>query len=227
MVRSTCHTGPMTLLSTSPAVAVQHKETARIRLRGLIAIAAIAPLTLMGCTQDEETAPATPQNPQSGQPSAETEEPQQTPAPESNAQGESSPEDGNSGEVPPGEGPGGELPDPDDMNIERTVELGAYFSEDEACMSVGSMMDGLQTDMNAGVEEQDVLDEIYSAVEQNYILVPIELREPLENILTLLDTEADTLDEEAVLVAAEPVAGWLTVGFCEGEYHNQMSPGDA
>ena len=89
------------------------------------------------------------------------------------------------------------------------------------------MIDGLQTDMNSGVEEQGVVDEIYLAVEQNYILAPDELREPLENILSLLDTEVDSLDEEAVLVAAEPVSGWLTVGFCDGEYHNQVFGDDA
>ncbi|MCH8564213.1 hypothetical protein LTH96_00475 [Nesterenkonia sp. LB17] len=157
----------------------------------------------------------------------ESEEPQQTPTPEPEEQPDTSPDDGNSGEIPQGEGPGGDLPDPDEIDIERTEELGAYFSEEEACMFIGSMMEGLQTDMNEGVEDQEVLDEIYSAVEQNYILVPVELREPLENILVLVDTDVESLDEEAVLVAAEPVDGWLTVEFCEGEYHNQTSGGDA
>jgi len=93
-------------------------------------------------------------------------------------------------------------------------------------MSVGSMIDGLRTDMNQGVEEQDVLYEVYLAVEQTYILVPKDLREPMENILQLLDTDVADLDEEEVLVAAEPVDGWLTVDFCEGDYHNQSHSDD-
>lgn len=184
-------------------------------------------LVLVGCAAEEEPVEAgeSPEATTSETPASE--EPSASPEPaEKDTQSEQEP-GGNAGEIPSGEGPGGELPDPDELDLDRTEELGAYFSEAEACMSIGSMIDGLQMDMNSGVQEQGVVDEIYLAVEQNYILAPDELREPLENILILLDTEVDSLDEEAVLVAAEPVAGWLTVGFCDGEYHNQSSGGDA
>ncbi|MBO0598075.1 hypothetical protein I2485_05365 [Nesterenkonia sp. E16_7] len=186
-------------------------------------------LVLLGCA--EEKSPGTPTEPsatadtsapETSEPPApsETTQPETTEAPEGQDPGEGGDGAGSA------EGRGGDLPDPDAVDLERTEELGAYFSEEEACMSVGSMLDGLQNDMNSGIEEDAVLDEIYSAVEQNYILVPDELREPMEDILDLLDTEVDSLDEEAVLVAAEPVDGWLTVGFCEGEYHNQTSDED-
>ncbi|MCH8562254.1 hypothetical protein LTI14_03325 [Nesterenkonia sp. YGD6] len=187
----------------------------------------MTPFALLGCAAEEEPSSPTQPSSESAPPVEESEEPQQTSTPEPEEQPDTSPDDGDSGEIPQGEGPGGDLPDPDEIDIERTEELGAYFSEEEACMFIGSMMEGLQTDMNEGVEDQEVLDEIYSAVEQNYILVPVELREPLENILALVDTDVESLDEEAVLVAAEPVDGWFTVEFCEGEYHNQTSGGDA
>ncbi|KUG59888.1 hypothetical protein [Nesterenkonia jeotgali] len=203
-------------------------ETTRTRARGALALVAMTPLLLLGCMAEEDPstgnetseAPEAPgsQAPESSQPSG-TPDSGETETPEEDAPSE------DPGEIPSPEGPSGELQDPDSLDLERTEELGAYFSEEEACMSVGSMIDGLESDMNSGIEEQDVLDDIYSAVEQNYILVPEELREPLRNILTLLDTDVETLDEESVLVAAEPVAGWLTVEFCDGEYHNQ-TPGD-
>lgn len=198
--------------------------TTGARLRSTLALVAIAPLVLLGCAAEEESGES-PETPASEAPASA--EPSASPEPtEEDVESEGEAGD-DAGEIPSGEGRGGELPDPDELDLERTEELGAYFSEAEACMSVGSMIDGLQTDMNSGVEEQGVVDEIYLAVEQNYILAPDELREPLENILSLLDTEVDSLDEEAVLVAAEPVAGWLTVGFCDGEYHNQVFGDDA
>ncbi|MGJ9372701.1 hypothetical protein [Nesterenkonia sp. CF4.4] len=194
------------------------------RIGSTLALIAMTPLVLMGCAAEDESGESpetsTSEAPASAEPSAS---PEPT---EDDAEIEAEAGD-DAGEIPSGEGPGGELPDPDELDLERTEELGAFFSEEEACMSVGTMLDGLQSDMNSGVEEQDVIDEIYSAVEQNYIFVPDELREPLENILVLLDTDVDSLDEESVLVAAEPVAGWLTVGFCDGEYHNQVSGDDA
>lgn len=217
----------MTLLSASTAVPDKGDEASRIPARGLLTLATIAPFLLLGCAVEEEPSPPAQESVQSEPSATESEEPEQTPAPEPTEPSDLAPGEGASGEIPSGEGPGGDLPDPDELDLERTEELGAYFSEEEACMSIGSMLEGLQTDMNSGVEDQGVLDEIYSAVEQNYILVPVELREPLENILELVDTDVESLDEEEVLVAAEPVDGWLTVGFCEGEYHNQNPGSDA
>lgn len=209
-----------TFASTTPRPPLLGATAGRIRCA--LALVAVTPLVLVGCAaEDEPVEPgSSPEAPASAEPSTPPEPTEE----DTESDGEPG---GEAGEIPSGEGPRGELPDPDELDLDRTDELGAYFSEEEACMSVGLMVDGLQTDMNSEVEEQSVLDEIYSAVEQNYILVPDELREPLENILVLLDTEVDSLDEEAVLVAAEPVAGWLTVGFCEGEYHNQVSGDDA
>lgn len=203
-------------------------ETPRTRAHGALALVAMTPLLLLGCmAQDESiTGSETSDAPEaSGSQAPESPQPDGTPnSNETESPDEDTPSE-DLGEIPSPEGPSGELQDPDSLDPERTEELGAYFSEEEACMSIGSMIDGLESDMNSGIEEQDVLDDIYSAVEQNYILVPEELREPLRNILTLLDTDVETLDEESVLVAAEPVAGWLTVEFCDGEYHNQ-TPGD-
>lgn len=226
-MRGACHTGRMTPLPASTSAPVHPTENARTRVRGLLTLATITPLLLLGCATEEEPSSATQESSQSAPSTEEVEEPRQTSAPESEDQTDAPPNDGASGEIPRGEGPDGDLPDPDEMNIERTEELGAYFSEDEACMFIGSLLEGLQSDMNSGVEDQEVLDEIYSAVEQNYILAPVELREPLRNILALVDTDVESLDEEAVLVAAEPVDGWLTVGFCEGEYHSQTPENEA
>lgn len=215
----------MTLLSASTATPGQGAETARTPGLRLLTLATLAPFLLLGCAAEEEPNTPAPETAQPEPSASQDAEPEPSSTPESDESSDDSPGDEDQGEIPRGEGPGGQLPDPDELDLERTEELGAYFSEEEACMSIGSMLEGLQNDMSSGVADQDVLDEIYSAVEQNYILVPLELREPLENILTLVETDVDSLDEEAVLVAAEPVDGWLTVGFCEGEYHNQ-NPGD-
>ena len=215
----------MNLLLASPAASASPSSTSRARSRALLTSAAIASLLLVGCTVEED--PESPSSesgsqaaPGSQEPSSEAPEDAATSDAGSDATQESS------SEAESETGAGTELPDPDEMDLERTDELGAYLSEEEACMSVGSMIDGLRTDMNQGVEEQDVLDEVYLAVEQTYILVPNDLREPMENILQLLDTDVADLDEEEVLVAAEPVDGWLTVDFCEGDYHNQSHSDD-
>lgn len=174
---------------------------------------------LVGCAVEEEPSSSSSDFPSPSGDASEETAPAETQSPDSTSESESEsePEDNDAS----GGAPDDELPDPDAMDMERTEELGAYFSEEEACLSVGSMVDGLRSDMNQGIEEQDVLDDSYSAVEQTYVLVPAELRDPLENILELLNTGVEDLDEEEVLVAAEPVEGWLTVGFCDGEYHNQ------
>ncbi|GAA1155244.1 hypothetical protein [Nesterenkonia sandarakina] len=218
----------MTSIIPSKTTPERSVGTPRTRARGALALVAMAPLLLLGCMAEDEsnTGSETSDAPEApGSQAPESPQPDGTPnSDETDTPDEDTPSE-DLGEIPSPEGPSGELQDPDSLDLERTEELGAYFSEEEACMSVGSMIDGLESDMNSGIEEQDVLDDIYSAVEQNYILVPEELREPLRNILTLLDTDVETLDEESVLVAAEPVAGWLTVEFCDGEYHNQ-TPGD-
>ncbi len=185
-------------------------------------MAAIAPLMLVSCAVEEEPSSSSSDSSSPSSVTSEEVEPAETQAADPEGGADSEP----GGEDPSEAEPDDELPDPDAMDMERTEELGAYFSEEETCLSVGSMVDGLRSDMNQGVEEQDVLDEAYLAVEQTYVLVPEELRDPLENILNLLNTQVEDLDEEAVLVAAEPVEGWLTVEFCEGEYHNQ-SQGEA
>lgn len=180
-------------------------------------MAAIAPLMLVGCAVEEEPSSSSSESPSPSSIDSEEAEPVETSAPDEESGTESESDDEDASDPAPDD----ELPDPDAMDMERTEELGAYFSEEEACLSVGSMVDGLRSDMNQGVEEQEILDEAYLAVEQTYVLVPDELRDPLENILNLLNTEVEDLDEEEVLVAAEPVEGWLTVEFCDGEYHNQ------
>lgn len=212
----------MTPPLTSDRTPVRGTGTAKTRFRGALALATITPLLLLGCAVEEGPSAEASPSPESS--ATETPEAQQ-PTDSDSVTGEEV--DGDTNDLPTGQGPGGDLPDPEEMDLERTEELGAYFSEEEACMSVGSMLDGLQEDMNSGVTEQDVLDDIYLAVEQNYILAPAELREHFENILALLDTDVGSLEEEEVMVAAEPVDGWLTVGFCEGEYHNQTSGNDA
>lgn len=207
----------MNLLPAPPAARVQGSRPLSPRLRAALSMAAIAPLMLVGCAVEEEPSSSSSDSPSPSSIDSEEAEPVETSAPdeESDTESESDDEDAS------GRAPDDELPDPDAMDMERTEELGAYFSEEEACLSVGSMVDGLRSDMNQGVEEQEILDEAYLAVEQTYVLVPDELRDPLENILNLLNTEVENLDEEEVLVAAEPVEGWLTVEFCDGEYHNQ------
>ncbi|MBE1514661.1 hypothetical protein [Nesterenkonia halotolerans] len=207
----------MNLLPAPPAARVQGSRPLSPRLRAALSMAAIAPLMLVGCAVEEEPSSSSSESPSPSSIDSEEAEPVETSAPdeESDTESESDDEDAS------GPAPDDELPDPDAMDMERTEELGAYFSEEEACLSVGSMVDGLRSDMNQGIEEQEILDEAYLAVEQTYVLVPDELRDPLKNILNLLNTEVENLDEEEVLVAAEPVEGWLTVEFCDGQYHNQ------
>ncbi|MGJ9424421.1 hypothetical protein ACHABX_01105 [Nesterenkonia halotolerans] len=213
----------MNLLPAPPAARVRGSRPLSPRLRAALSMAMIAPLMLVGCAVEEEPSSSSSDSPSPSSIDSEEAEPVETPAPdeESDAESESESESEGEGEDTSGAAPDEELPDPDAMDMERTEELGAYFSEEEACLSVGSMVDGLRSDMNQGVEEQEILDEAYLAVEQTYVLVPDELRDPLENILNLLNTKVENLDEEEVLVAAEPVEGWLTVEFCDGEYHNQ------
>ncbi|GAA1138459.1 hypothetical protein [Nesterenkonia lutea] len=187
------------------------------RLRGMLTLALIAPLGLIGCTVEEESDASTDETATPSAAASEETGTEESTAPEADSDASAEPTSQGSAD----DGEDADLPDPDAMDMERTEELGAFFSEEEACLSVGSMVDGLHEDMNQGIEEQDILDDAYSAVEQTYILVPVELREPLEKILTLLDTDVEDLDEEEVLVAAEPVDGWLTVEFCDGQYHNQ------
>lgn len=207
----------MNLLPAPPAARVQGSRPLSPRLRAALSMAAIAPLMLVGCAVEEEPSSSSSESPSPSSIDSEEAEPVETSAPDEESGTESESDDEDASDPAPDD----ELPDPDAMDMERTEELGAYFSEEEACLSVGSMVDGLRSDMNQGVEEQEILDEAYLAVEQTYVLVPDELRDPLENILNLLNTEVEDLDEEEVLVAAEPVEGWLTVEFCDGEYHNQ------
>lgn len=172
---------------------------ARLRAAGL-GVACAATLLLSACASGEAQDGTTPGTPESSSP------------------GSASPE---GSEAPTGGEDQRELPDPDAMDIERDEELGGFLSEEEACMAVGTLADGLGEDLDGGIGSEEDLEEAYQAVEQTYLYVPEELRAPLEEVLAELDAEdPEDLDEETVLSGLEELDGWVDET-CDGEYHNQ------
>ncbi|WP_010525832.1 hypothetical protein [Nesterenkonia sp. F] len=103
---------------------------------------------------------------------------------------------------------------------QRSAELGAYFSRDEACMAVGSTLDGLRADMDGGLQSAEDLAGAHEAVEQTYRMVPATLRDPFAAVDATLGEDLDSLDRQAVLTELEPVQSWMD-GTCDGEYHSQ------
>lgn len=147
-----------------------------------------------------------------------------TAAPESSA----APKAGDGSATPgasasPGE-PG--LPTPEELDsggLERTAELGAYFSRDEACMAIGSTVDGLRADMDGGLQTSEDLSGAHAAVEQTYRMVPATLRDPFVAVDEALGEDLDALDRPTVLEELEPVQSWMDET-CGGEYHSQDEP---
>lgn len=115
------------------------------------------------------------------------------------------------------------LPAPEELDadgMERSEELGAYFSRDEACMAVGSTLDGLRADMDGGLQSAEDLAGAHEAVEQTYRMVPASLREPFAAVDEALGADVESLDRQAVLDALQPVDSWMEQT-CDGEYHSQ------
>lgn len=115
------------------------------------------------------------------------------------------------------------LPAPEDLDAdgqERSEELGAFFSRDEACMTIGSTVDGLRADMDGGLQTEEDLAGAHEAVEQTYRLAPSSLRAPLQAVDQALGEDLEALDREGVLEELEPVDAWMQET-CDGEYHSQ------
>lgn len=139
--------------------------------------------------------------------------------PSSAAPSSSGGDDGSSSAAP-GE-PG--LPAPEELDADgqqRSAELGAYFSRDEACMAVGSTLDGLRADMDGGLQSAEDLAGAHEAVEQTYRMVPATLRDPFAAVDAALGEDLDSLDRQAVRTELEPVQDWMD-RTCDGEYHSQ------
>lgn len=105
---------------------------------------------------------------------------------------------------------------------ESSEELGEFFSEDEACMTVGMMAEGLRTDIEEGFGSQADLDDAREAVEQTAELAPDDVKATLESLSEHLDAEPEALDASAVGDDLDEVETWIDEGFCEGEYHDQL-----
>lgn len=170
--------------------------------RLLAALVLATPVALAGCADDGDSDPDT------------TEQETDAPA-EDDEEGGDDAED----EEPESDETDG-LPDPETVDVDRTEELGGFFSEEEACMTIGSTVDGLHDDMEGGLESEEDLEGAYEAVEQTYVLAPEDLREPLENIAEHLDVDYGEVDAGAVLEELEPLEEWVE-DTCEGEYHQQ------
>lgn len=129
-------------------------------------------------------------------------------------------DDGGSSSADPGE-PG--LPAPEELETDgrqRSAELGAYFSRDEACMAVGSTLDGLRADMDGGLQSAEDLAGAHEAVEQTYRMVPATLRDPLAAVDAALGEDPDSLDRQAVLTELGPVEEWMD-RTCDGDHPSQ------
>ncbi|GAB3193837.1 hypothetical protein [Nesterenkonia suensis] len=197
--------------------------------RTAAAVLLAAPLLLAGCVADdpnsEETADTAP-SPQESEPEdaddatgGSDDEAEEAADPEEQEE-ESGADDAEEEIVRDG------LPDPDtELEAERTEELGAFFSEEEACMTVGSTVDGLRADMEEGLESPEDADGAYAAVEQTYLLVPEDLRGPLETIAGYLEADHGAIDAPAVLAELEPLEDWM-LETCDGQYHQQDLPED-
>ncbi|GAA1183836.1 hypothetical protein [Nesterenkonia xinjiangensis] len=193
------------------------------------AVALIAPLLLMGCAADtgDDDRPAEADGDEA------TSEPAEDPSPDDDNphdDGDASEDGAQDVESQDGADDSQEaitrdgLPDPETtLDVERTEELGAFFSEEEACMTVGSTVDGLRDDMENGLETEQDADGAYEAVEQTYLLVPEDLRAPFESIASLLEADHDAVDTESVLTELEPLDTWM-LETCDGQYHQQDSP---
>ncbi|GAA3288238.1 hypothetical protein [Nesterenkonia halobia] len=129
-------------------------------------------------------------------------------------------DDGGSSSADPGE-PG--LPAPEELDTDgrqRSAELGAYLSRDEACMAVGSTLDGLRADMDGGLQSAEDLAGAHEAVEQTYRMVPATLRDPFAAVDAALGEDPDSLDRQAVLTELEPVEEWMD-RTCDGDHPSQ------
>lgn len=129
-------------------------------------------------------------------------------------------DDGGSSSADPGE-PG--LPAPEELETDgrqRSAELGAYLSRDEACMAVGSTLDGLRADMDGGLQSAEDLAGAHEAVEQTYRMVPATLRDPLAAVDAALGEDPDSLDRQTVLTELEPVEEWMD-RTCDGDHPSQ------
>lgn len=129
-------------------------------------------------------------------------------------------DDGGSSSADPGE-PG--LPAPEELETDgrqRSAELGAYLSRDEACMAVGSTLDGLRADMDGGLQSAEDLAGAHEAVEQTYRMVPATLRDPLAAVDAALGEDPDSLDRQTVLTKLEPVEEWMD-RTCDGDHPSQ------
>lgn len=127
---------------------------------------------------------------------------------------------GGSSSADPGE-PG--LPAPEELKTDgrqRSAELGAYLSRDEACMAVGSTLDGLRADMDGGLQSAEDLAGAHEAVEQTYRMVPATLRDPLAAVDAALGEDPDSLDRQTVLTELEPVEEWMD-RTCDGDHPSQ------
>ena len=104
-----------------------------------------------------------------------------------------------------------------------------FFSEDEACMTVGMMAEGLRADIDGGFDSEADQDEAREAVEQTAELSPEDIKASLDSLAQRLDTDPDSLDASAVNDDLDDVEAWIDEGFCEGEYHSQLdeqAPGE-
>ena len=220
-----------------------HPNPCRFRSRwsSIAAVALAGPLILVGCAESPGDEPADDDGQEAPEETSAAEEENDDEADagadstdDSAADEEETSEDDDAGDGASVDedddedaaGSRGGLPDPEEtLDVERTEELGAFFSEEEACMTVGSTADGLRGDMDIGLQTEDDIDGAYEAVEQTYLLVPEDLRGPFENIAQLLEVDHDDVDAEAVLTELEPIDLWIEDA-CDGQYHQQDVPGE-
>lgn len=175
--------------------------------RALALLTFAAPFALSGCAGDDDAPGTEGQNSDEQSPDTST-EPDYEDAEDAAGPGEDGPEDAD------------DLPDQESADVERTDELGGFFSEEEACMAIGSTVDGLHEDMEGGLESEEDLDGAHEAVTQTYALAPDELHTPLGSIAELLDVEYGELEAGAVLEELAPLEEWVDTT-CDGEYYQQ------
>ncbi len=176
----------------------------RPRMAAAVFALAAIPALLVGCTTEEGSG-----DDPSASPAEETaqDSPAATDEPDESDESASTTEDADHEE---------------DGEPESSEELGEFFSEDEACMTVGMMAEGLSADIEEGFDSQADLDDAREAVEQTAGLAPDDVKVTLESLSEHLDTEPEALDTSAVGDDLDEVETWIDEGFCEGEYHDQL-----
>lgn len=180
--------------------------TPRPKLAAAVFALAAIPALLVGCTSEEGS-----DSDASASPAEETAEDSPAATEESDTEESDESAPANEGE----ENEEGDEP-------ASSEELGEFFSEDEACMTVGMMSEGLRADIDDGFDSQADLDDAREAVEQTAELAPDDVKVTLDSLSEHLDTEPEALDTSAVGEDLDDVETWIDEGFCEGEYHDQL-----